>query len=289
MIDRIEEWRAFLTVATMKSFVDASRALGVSPQGTTRAVAALEKRLRTRLLHRTTRSVSLTSDGERYLERARRVVAEVDALETPLDEHAPLAGVLAATAPIHFGQLRVVPVVAEMLSLHPALDVRLHLHDRVVSLAEEGIDVGVRIGMLPDSSLRARPVGEVRSLLCASPAYLERFGRPRDLSELPDHFVVAFSGATPIPDRWSFGRRTVAVRARLVVNTAPAAVEAALAGVGIVRLLSYQVDEHVKTGRLKVILASHEPDPLPVHVVQLAGIPSRAATAFADLLVKRLR
>jgi DNA-binding transcriptional LysR family regulator len=288
-MDRVQEWRIFVSVATLESFTGASRALGISPQGATRAVAALERRLRTRLLNRTTRSVSLTSEGHRALERARRVVAEVDALETPLDEHAPLAGVLSVTAPIHFGQLRVVPVVAEMLSLHPALDVRLHLHDRVVSLAEEGIDVGVRIGMLPDSSLRARPVGEVRSLLCASPAYLERFGRPRDLDDLPDHFVVAFSGATPIPDRWSFGRRTVAVRPRLVVNTAPAAVEAALAGVGIVRLLSYQVEEHLKTGRMKVILASHEPDPLPVHVVQLAGIPSRPATAFAELLVKRLR
>lgn len=289
MIDRVEEWRTFIAVATMRSFAEASRSLGISPQGATRAVAALEKRLRARLLNRTTRSVSLTSDGERYLERARLVVAEVDALEAPLDERAPLAGVLSVTAPVHFGHLRVVPVIAEMLSLHPGLDVRLHLHDRVVSLAEEGIDVGVRIGMLPDSSLRARLAGEVRSLLCASTAYLERFGRPRDLDDLPDHFVIAFTGATPIPDRWSFGRRTVTVRPRLVVNTSAAAVEAALAGVGIARLLSYQVEEHVKAGRLKVILASHEPDPLPVHVVQLAGMQSRAATTFAELAAKRLR
>lgn len=279
----------FIAVATLKSFAEAARSIGMSPQGATRAVAALEKRLRTRLLNRTTRSVSLTSDGERYLERARRVVAEVDALEAPLDERAPIAGVLSVTAPIHFGQLRVVPVVAEMLALHPALDIRFYLHDRIVSLAEEGIDVGIRIGTLPDSSLRAKLVGEVRSLLCASPDYLERFGRPRDLDDLPDHFFVAFTGATPIPDRWSFGRRTIAVRARLVVNTAPAAVEAALAGAGIARLLSYQVDEHVKAGRLKVILTSHEPDPFPVHVVQLPGIASRAATAFAELLGKRLR
>lgn len=288
-MDRVEEWRIFVNVATLASFTGASRALGISPQAATRAVAALEGRLRTRLLNRTTRSVSLTNEGARALQRARRVVAEVDALEIPPDEHAPLTGVLSVTAPIYFGQLRVVPVVAEMLTLHPALDVRLSLHDRVVSLAEEGIDVGIRIGMLPDSSLRARLAGEVRSLLCASPDYLERFGRPRDLDDLPDHFVVAFTGATPIPDRWSFGRRTVAVRARLVVNTAPAAVDAALAGLGIVRLLSYQVDEHVKAGRLKVLLASHEPDPFPVHVVQLAGIQSRAATTFVDLLTKRLR
>jgi DNA-binding transcriptional LysR family regulator len=288
-MDRVEEWRIFVSVATLRSFAEAARTLGISPQGATRAVAALETRLRTRLLNRTTRSVSLTSDGERYLERGRRVVADVDALEAPLDANAPLSGALAITAPIQFGQLRIVPVAAEMLALHPALDIRLHLHDRVVSLAEEGIDVGVRIGMLPDSSLRAKLVGEVRSVLCASPDYLERFGRPRDLDDLPDHFGVAFTGTTPIPDRWAFGRRTIAIRPRLVVNTAAAAVEAALAGIGIVRALSYQVDDHVKAGRLKIMLASHEPDPMPVHLVQLAGIQSRAAVAFVDLAAKRLR
>src|SRR5688500_14807448 len=121
MIDRVEEWRIFLAVATMRSFAQASRSLGISPQGATRAVAALEKRLRTRLLNRTTRSVSLTGDGERYVERSRRVVAEVDALETPLDANAPLGGVLAVTAPVHFGQLRIVPIVAELLARNPAL------------------------------------------------------------------------------------------------------------------------------------------------------------------------
>lgn len=287
-MDRIEEWRVFVAVASQTSFVTAARTLGISPQGATRAVAALEKRLRTRLLNRTTRSVSLTSEGARYLERGRRVVAEVDALEKPIDANAPLVGSLSVTAPVHYGQLRVVPVVAEMLALHPGLDVRLQLQDRIVSLAEESIDVGVRIGMLPDSALRARVVGEVRTILCASPAYLERFGRPRALDDLPAHRCIAFTGATPIPDRWTFGRRVVSVRARLVVNTAPAAVEAALQAVGIARVLSYQVDDHVKAGRLEILLASHEPEPLPVHVVQLAGIQARAATAFADLAAKRL-
>lgn len=288
-MDRVEEWRVFVQVATVRSFAEASRSLGISPQGATRAVAALEKRLRTRLLNRTTRSVTLTSDGERYLERGRRVIAEVDALEAPVDADAPLVGTLAVTAPVLYGQLRVVPVVADMLALHPTLDVRLYLHDRVVSLAEEGIDVGVRIGMLPDSSLRAKLVGDVRALVCASPAYLERFGRPRDLDDLADHLAVSFTGTTPIVDRWSFGRRAVAVRPRLVVNSAPAAIEAALAGVGIVRVLSYQVEEHVKAGRLKVLLAGHEPDPMPVHLVQLAGRQSRAAAAFSELAAKRLR
>jgi len=287
-MDRVEEWRIFVSVASELSFAEAARTLEISPQAATRAVAALEKRLRTRLLNRTTRSVSLTGDGERYLERGRRVVEEVDALESPEDASAPLSGTLTVTAPILFGQLRVVPVVTEMLSLHPAIDIRLQLHDRVVSLAEEGVDVGVRIGMLPDSSLRARLVGQVRSVLCASPEYLEREGKPRDLDALSSHACIAFTSTTPIADRWSFERRIIKVRARLVVNTGQAAMDAALAGVGIVRMLSYQVDDHVKAGRLKIILASHEPDPMPVHLVQLAGIQARAATAFVDLAAKRL-
>jgi DNA-binding transcriptional LysR family regulator len=287
-MDRVEEWRIFVNVATARSFADAARSMEISPQAATRAVAALERRLRTRLLHRTTRSVTLTSDGERYLERGRRVVADVDALEAPADAAAPLVGLLTVTAPILFGQLRVVPIVTEMLALYPLVDVRLLLHDRIVSLAEEGIDVGVRIGTLSDSSLRAKLVGNVRPVLCASPAYLERAGRPRDLEALSSHGCIAFTSTTPIADRWSFGRRVITVRPRLVVNTGQAAIDAALEGVGIVRVLSYQIEDHVKVGRLKVVLASSEPDPMPVHLVQLAGVQARVATRFVELASERL-
>jgi DNA-binding transcriptional LysR family regulator len=287
-MDRVEEWRIFVQVASLRSFAETARSLGISPQAVTRAVASLEGRLSTRLLHRTTRSVTLTSDGERYLERGRRVVDELEALEAPVDATAPLAGVLTVAAPVLFGQLRVMPVVTEMLAQNPSLDIRVLLQDRVVSLAEEGIDVAVRIAVLPDSSLRARFLGEVRSVLCASPAYLERAGRPRDLHALSDHACIAFTSTVPIADRWSFGRRVVAVRPRLVVNTGQAAVDAALAGVGIVRVLSYQVEEHVKAGRLKVILSSHEPAPVPIHLVQLAGVQPRSATTFANLAAARL-
>ncbi|MGZ3427251.1 MAG: LysR family transcriptional regulator, partial [Polyangia bacterium] len=147
-MDRLDEWRVFVTVAGRRSFIAAARALGRSPQAVTRAVAGLEERLGTRLLNRTTRSVSLTDDGERYLDRGRHLLAEIDQLEARPDARAPLAGRLSITAPVLFGQLHVLPVVIELLARHPALDARLLLYDRVVSLAEEGIDVGVRLGAL---------------------------------------------------------------------------------------------------------------------------------------------
>lgn len=291
-MDRLGEWSVFLAVASRRSFAGAARALGRSPQAITRAVAALEARVGARLLHRTTRSVSLTDEGARYLERARGVLADFEALESRAAGE--LRGSLTVAAPVLFGQLYVAPIVHELLAAEPAVDVRLLLHDRVVSLAEEGVDLAVRLGALPDSSLRARRVGEVRSVLCASPAYLKRRGVPGDPADLAVHDVIAFTATTPIPDRWSFrgeGRRdrTVAVRPRLTVNTGQAAIDAAVRGLGVVRVLSYQVEALVEEKRLRVILPDHEASPIPVQLVQLPGAQPRAATAFADLAVTRLQ
>ena len=165
-----------MAVATQRSFVKGARALGRSPQAATRAVSALEGRIGTRLLNRTTRAVSLTSDGERYLDQCRRTLAAVDLLEAPEGASAPLRGPLTITGPVLFGQLHVLPVVEELLRAHPSLDARLLLMDRVVSLAEEGVDVAVRIGALADSPAKARLVGHVQAVVCASPEYLERAG-----------------------------------------------------------------------------------------------------------------
>lgn len=276
----------FVAVASLRSFARAARSLGRSPQSATRSVAALEARLKTRLLARSTRAVSLTADGARHLDRARTLVAEFDAIESP--EIGPLRGVLVVTAPVLFGQMHVVRAVLEMTEAHPDLDVRLLLFDRVVSLADEGIDVAVRIGALPDSSLRARLVGHVRSVVCASPEYLDRAGRPRAPESLAKHACIAFTATTPIADRWSFGKESVSVRPRLTVNSGQAAIDAAVSGHGIVRAFSYQVQPLVDRGKLEIVLRSHEPEPSPVHVVQLAGSPARAATAFAELAVSRL-
>ncbi|HZO16990.1 MAG TPA: LysR family transcriptional regulator, partial [Polyangiaceae bacterium] len=259
-----------------------------------RAVAALEARLGVRLLHRTTRSVTLTDDGERYLERARRAVAEFEALEAQENDRAPLTGRLSVTAPVLFGQLHVLPVVREFLGAHGAIEVRLTLLDRVVSLAEEGIDLGVRIGALPDSSLRARRIAQVRSVLCASPAYLRRMGVPRSLEALSKHACIAFTGTTPIADRWSFPgpgkrERTIVVRPRLIVNSGQAAIDAAVAGMGITRVVSYQIASLVAARKLAIVLPSFERQAVPVHIVSLPGAQSRAAIAFGELASQRIR
>lgn len=293
-MDRIDQWRIFTAVATQRSFGKAARVVGKSPQQVTRAVAALEQRIGTRLFNRTTRSVSLTGDGERLLEKTRRAIAEFDALESPARADAPLTGTLSLTAPVLFGQLHVLPVVTGFLARHPALDVRLLLLDRMVSLSDEGVDAAVRIGNLRDSSLRARVVGHVRSVVVASPAYLARHGMPRSPDALAHHACIAFSGTTPVVDRWSFRRhgereRSVAVRPRLVVNAGQAAIDAALAGLGIVRVLSYQVDALVEQGRLKPLLPSWEPPPMPVQIVQLPGVQARSAVAWVEFASSRLR
>ncbi|RYZ44053.1 MAG: LysR family transcriptional regulator [Myxococcaceae bacterium] len=293
-MDRIEEWRLYVSVASLGSFIEAARAHSRSPQSVTRAVAALEMRLGTRLLNRTTRSVSLTGEGERYLERGRSALAEFDLLEAPSDARTELRGMLSVTASVLFGQRHLMPVVAEFLQAHPQLDLRLTLLDRVVSLAEEGIDLGVRIGALSDSALRARRVGHVRSVICASPAYLKRAGVPKEPEALARHACIAFTTTTPIADRWAFpsgGKRehSVAVHPRLRVNTAQAAIEAALAGVGLARVLSYQVDSLLAEKQLRVVLEPFEPEPVPVHLVHLPGPQSRAAVAFLEFAAERLR
>jgi len=277
-VDRIDEWRVFASVAALKSFSKAAKQLGRSPQAVTRAVAALEARLRTRLLHRTTRSVSLTHDGAEYVERSQRALAELDALEAPLDHAAELRGTIAITAPVLFGQLHVVPIVAAFLDAHPVA-ARLVLLDRVVSLAEEGIDVGVRIGALPDSSLVAQKVGHVRSVLVASPKYLEHAGAPRNPDSLAKHPWIAFTGMAPIA-------RT---QPRWTVNTAQAAIDAALAHHGIARVLSYQVDALVERERLRIVLPTFEPPPIPVQLVYSPGRLARITQVFLDHATPLLR
>ena len=290
----IEDWRVFVAVGTQRSFVGAARALRRSPQAVTRSVAALERRVRARLLHRTTRSVTLTSDGERLLEQGRRLLVEFDQLESPRAPDAPVSGTLSVTAPVLFGQLRVVPLVARFLKKHPAASVRLLLVDRPVSLADEGLDVAVRIGELADSSLQALRVGEVRSVVCASPGYLKKAGVPASPEDLSRHDCIAFTATTPSVDRWTFPRRgararLVAVRPRFIVNTGQAAIDAALAGLGIVRVLSYQVDRQVARGDLRLLLDAFEPSPIPIHLLRLSGTPSRAQQAFVEIALPALK
>jgi DNA-binding transcriptional LysR family regulator len=293
-MDRTEEWRVFVAVASRRSFVEAARALRRSPQAITRAVAALELRLGARLLNRTTRSVSVTGEGERYLEGGRRLLADLDALESASDARAPLAGRLSLTAPVLFGQLHVAPLVCAFLEQHPDVEARLLLVDRVVSLAEEAVDLAVRIGPLPDSSLRARVVGQVRWVVCASPAYLARAGVPRTPEALARHTCVTFDAGSPLADHWTFPRaggrdRRVALRPRLIVNTAQAGIDAAIAGLGLVRVLSYQVARPLAEKKLRLVLETFAPPPVPIHLLQLPGVANRLAAAFVGFAADRLR
>jgi DNA-binding transcriptional LysR family regulator len=275
-LDRIDAWTTFAAVAEGRSFAAAARRLGRSPAAVTRAVAALEERLGARLLNRTTRSVALTEIGAHTLEAARRALSLFEELEgAAATERRELRGRLNVTAPVVFGRLHVLPIVEAFLRDHAGATVQVALLDRVVSIVEEGFDVAVRLGRLPDSSLKGIRAGEVRRGVYASPNYLRANGTPRTPRALANHECIACTAVTPVPDRWTFSREgrsfVVSVFSRLVVNTAEAAIDAALAGLGPACVLSYQVDAHARAGQLVRILRPFEPPAIPVQVVIPAG------------------
>jgi DNA-binding transcriptional LysR family regulator len=276
MQDRLDALTVFVAVAERQSFAEAARRLSRSSASVTRAVAALEERLQTRLFNRTTRSVALTDAGVRYLDGCRRLLATYDELEmVNLGERAQPRGWINVTAPTMFGQLHVLPLVQGFLDEYPQIDIRLLLLDRVVSLVDEGLDLGVRIGQLPDSSLRAIRVGQVRRVVCATPEYIARHGVPATPRDLGSHSLVACTAVTPIPDRWSFhapsGVISVPLTPRLVVNTTAAAVDAALDNLGLTCIRSYQAEQHTAAGRLQTVLVKYEPPPAPIHIVHPEG------------------
>jgi DNA-binding transcriptional LysR family regulator len=276
MQDRLDALTIFVAVAEQQSFAEAARQLSRSPASVTRGVAALEERLQIRLFNRTTRAVALTDAGARYLENCRRLLAIYDELEAVnLGERVEPRGWINVTAPVMFGRLHVLPLVQDFLGKYPQIDVRLLLLDRVASLVDEGLDLGVRIGQLPDSSLRAVLVGQVRRIVCATPQYIARHGAPATPRDLTNHSVVACTTVTPIPDRWSFHRpsgvTSVAVTPRLIVNTTAAAVDAALNGLGLTCIMSYQAEPHMAAGLLQTVLVKYEPPPAPIHIVHPEG------------------
>jgi DNA-binding transcriptional LysR family regulator len=293
-MDQLEAMRVFVAISETGGLSAAGRALGVPVAGVSRKLAALEAHLGARLVTRTTRRVALTEPGRRYLETCRRVLAEIEAADrgAAADAREP-QGTLAVTAPVVFGRLHVVPVVVELLRCHPRLDVRLVLDDRNVDLIEAGLDVAVRIGALPDSALVATRVGAVKRIACASPAYLRARGTPSQPEQLAAHDCIAFDAVTS-PDHWAFpskrGLRSVVVRPRLAVGHAEAALDAASAGLGVTRVLSYQAAAAIAAGRLTPILERFEPPALPVHVIHAEGrAPRPKVRAFVSLAAARLR
>ncbi|HYD65399.1 LysR family transcriptional regulator [Azospirillum sp.] len=293
-MDHLTAMRVFVAVAEESGFAPAARRLAMSTPSVTRAVAALEDRIGARLLHRTTRVVRLTDAGARYLDDCKRILHDIaEAEASAAGTHAEPQGELTVTAPMVFGRLHVAPVLADFLDHHPRVTARLLLLDRVADLMEEGMDVALRIGPLPDSALRAVRVGTVRRVVCAAPDYLARHGVPRRPADLNRFDVVDFSPAG-IGRGWSFpdgaAVETVTPPARLVVNTADAAIAAAVAGRGLTRVLSYQIAAEVRVGSLTVVLSDFEPPPLPVQIVHGEGRRTSAKVrAFVDYAVTRLR
>lgn len=288
-MDRFDAITAFVAVADHRGFASAARALKLSPSAVTRLVAGLEERLGVRLLHRTTRAVRLTDPGARFLDRARRLLADLDEAERIAEsERAVPSGRLNVTAPVMFGRLHVTPLIMRYLELNPGVDVRLHFADRIVSLVEEGIDVAVRIGALTDSSDIARRVGQTRRVVAAAPGYLQQHPAPTSPEAVSSHSIVDF-GADGPTGRWRFWRAgaavDVAVTPRISVNDAAAAVWAAAQGKGLVMAFGYQVAAEVEAGALCIVLADFEPPPVPIRIVypssRLLSVKVRALVDLA--------
>jgi len=274
MLDRFNAMQTYVRVVEGGSLSAAAREQGRSLAAVSRTISELEQRLGVRLLHRSTRRLVPTEAGLAYHDAARRILAEVEETESGIgDERTTPRGLLTITAPLLFGRMHVAPVLTDYLAANRGVTAQLTLTDRNVNLVEEGIDVAVRIGRLPDSSLVARTLGEIAQVVCASPAYLKRHGTPVTPEALASHACIRIASLAPGRD-WAFRRGgrdlRVAVAGPLACNVVEPAVDAAIAGHGLVRALSYQVAAPLAAGALVRVLAEFEPDPLPLSALYLS-------------------
>lgn len=300
MADRFESMSILVAVVEAGSFSAAARQLRMPLATVSRKVGELEAHLNTRLLHRSTRQLSLTETGHAYVAACRRILEEVGEAERAASgEYAAPKGELVITAPIVFGRLHLLPVVADFLKTYPDIDVRMVLTDRVVALLDEHVDIALRIADLPDSNFIAVPIGSVRRVVCASPAYFAAHGLPTRPQDLATHACITFEQMTS-RQVWHFtagnagkaGKAEIAVpvRSRLAVSTAEAAVDAAVAGVGITRVVSYQMASALRAGALQIVLDAFEPPPWPISLVHTGqGLLPLKLRAFLDFATPRLR
>ena len=283
--------QAFVAVADLQGFAPAARKLGLSPSGVTRLIAALEDRLGARLLQRTTRQVTLTDIGARYLERVRRILADVEEAEAAAEgERTRPSGRLVVSAPVGFGRLHVSPVMSAYLKRYAEVTGELRLSDRMINLVEDGVDLAVRIGHLADSSLVARHVGEMRRIVVASQDYLGKRGVPDTPAAIAGHDTIQF-GDTAVPPDWRFvenGREVrVACTPRFSTNSADAAIQYAEADGGLTRVLAYQAADSIRAGRLQIVLAKFEQPSLPIHLVYpTSRLLSAKVRGFIDLVTE---
>lgn len=313
-MDRFHEMQVFLAVAEEAGFAAAARRLNTSPPSVTRAIAAMEQRIGTQLLARTTRSLHLTEAGQGYLEDCRRILAELDeAEEAAAGSYSIPCGHLTVTAPVLFGELYVAPALGAFLDRFPLVTINALLVDRVVNLHDEGVDVAVRIGHLHEPGQQAIKVGEVRRVVCAAPGYLDQHGRPEHPSQLREAKIATTSASQRV-NEWAFVDNgqplNVPIEPRLVVSaaqvdwafqghefkarlgctTVQGAINAAVHGAGLVRCLSYPVHEHLGSGQLRRVLQAYEQPPMPIHVVYREGrnAPMRVRS-FVEHCVAALR
>lgn len=292
-MDKLRAMETFIGIVEGGSLTSAANARGASLPSVVRRLAALEAALGVRLLNRTTRRLSLTDEGREYYERCKRVLADVEDAEAALlaRRRAP-KGRLRVTASVLFGRLHVAPVVIAFLAKHPELQIELLLLDRVVDLVDEGIDLAVRIGALPESSLIALRVGETRRVVCASPAYLKSAGTPQTPGELKRHRTIGFSGLAP-GSEWSFAGgavERVALRPTLATNQIDVAIDACLHGAGCAQFLCYQVRALLAAGKLVRVLRAFETPAAPIQLVHPhARLLSANVRAFVDFAAPRLR
>jgi len=293
-MDQLRAMTAFVGVASAGGFAAAGRDLGLSAPSVTRLISELETKLGVRLFHRTTRSLQLTQAGARYLDDCIRILADLEeAGRQVAGVHGEPSGKVSITGSGMFGRLVLTPLLYELMDVYPKLSISTFFVDRVVHMVDEGYDVAVRIAHLPDSSLAATRVGTVRRVVCASPDYIFAHGLPVEPDDLDDHACVDVSALSPT-GVWDFemdrGSVSKAVNARLRVNTADAAIVAAVEGRGVTRVLSYMIADHVKSGALQIVMQPHETPPVPVHVMHKeVGQTSARVRATVDHLVKKLR
>src|ERR1700742_4733745 len=290
-MDRFDAMQALVAVADLQGFAPAARKLKLSPSAVTRLIAALEERLGARLLQRTTRSVTLTDAGARYLERARRILADVEEAERAAEgERTRPSGRLVVSAPVGFGRLHVSPVMSAYLKRYGDVSAELRLEDRITNLVEDGVDLAVRIGHLADSSLVARHVGDMRRIVVASPAYLKARGEPKTPEAIASHDTIQFGASAGVAD-WRFLDDNSEVRfslaPRFLTNSADAAIQYAETGGGLTRVLAYQAAAGLKAGRLKIVLEPFEQPALPIHIVYpTSRLLSAKVRTFIDLVNK---
>jgi DNA-binding transcriptional LysR family regulator len=293
-MDKFNLISIFIAVVDTNGFAAAARKLNISPPAVTRAINELELQLHVRLLTRTTRKVRVTDAGARYVEDCRRIIAELsEADESVGGSHGAPRGRLVVTAPVLFGSKFVTPIVAEYLQTYPEVSASCLFLDRIVNMMDEGIDVAIRIGELPDSSMQSIRVGQVRRVICAAPGYLKQGGIPRKPDDLQNHFIISANSTNSSPE-WTLMEdgvaRAIRLQSRFTTSTNDSAITAAVGGFGLTRLLSYQIADFLRDGQLKTVLSQCEPPALPIHVVHREGRhASKKARAFIDLAVARLR